>query len=352
LKLFSITHHIGIADLASVFTQLDHQLDFWSLSDHNHIMNWPTPHPDLLDRNSWRNISPAMCDAFYERYKSELGEYDVFITYYSPAMGMLFERFEKPIIMYIPLRYSTGLEIDPVRWKWFNDWIARMIPTGRVRFVVNNLYDQHYFHYHTGQHAALIPSLCDYTGAKYTGQYDKHIFLSKFHDFLNFIKVPNLVDKRTILNYQWQDMANFKSMVYLPYSNSNISVFENYTAGIPMLFPTFSLLKQLWKSYQNDGIMSELSWLQILGKDPTGLPVDDPNNYRSEVAFDKWVPLSDFYDTERLPHIQHYESIGELEEKLYTLNFAEISAMMLNAGEERKKRILTQWAEVLDCVSY
>ena len=346
MKLFTLSLHIGTKDLQTIFSRLGHTLDVWSISDHTHIFGEQRAQVDVCNQNTWRNLDQKMCDAFYERYKYELSGYDAFISYYTPAMAALFERFEKPIILYIPLRYESGLSTDSARWFWFNNWIEKNVSAGKINSIVtNNLYDQQYFKYYTGMDAQLIPSLCDYTGAQYTGKFDKHLFTSKFPDFLGFVGVPNLIDKKTIINYSWQDLANYRSMVYLPYSNSNISVFENYSAGIPMFFPTIDFLRQLWTHYRDKGVMSELSWFQILGLLlPIGIAANDPNNYQNPISFERWIPLSDFYS---LPHIQLYESIRDLEDKLLSLDLKKISEQMLEHNTYRREQILSDWDRIL-----
>lgn len=359
MKFFSLGLHIGIKDLQCIFEELGHSLDIWSLSDHNFVMSWETPHVDVINKANWWNLNVEMCDAFYARYKNELDKYDGFVCFYPPSFSLLYEKFNKPIIIQVPLRYEIQFLNDFFRWNWFNEYLLRNFSEDKKNIlVVNNKYDQLYMKLFLGKEFSLISSLCDYTNAEYSGRRKEFLYCSKLKisDFADFIKVSNIIDKSTIKNYSWQDIVDFKALIYIPYSNTNMSVFEQYASNIPLLFPSKDFLIHLRELYWNKGVMSECSWRQIFNlpqgsvikyKNDDFDDIPDPNDYRSLESFSFWSKLSDFYDDENLPYIEHFDSIGELEYKLITLDFSEISDNMKKFNIERKKRILGKWSELL-----
>jgi hypothetical protein len=176
------------------------------------------------------------------------------------------------------------------------------------------------------------------------------LYCSKFEEFNNWLPENDVISKSTIRGYSWQDIADFKAIIYMPYSNTLMSVFEQYSANIPLLFPTKDFLIQLWKQYSRHGVMSELSFRQIFDLSPNSL-IDcdglDPNNYESPESFVQWAGLSDFYDEEWMPHVEYYESVSELIFKINTLDFQEISARMKLFNGVRKERILDKWGKIL-----
>jgi hypothetical protein len=346
MKFFALDLHIGIRDIQHVFEQLGHSLDVWSISDHHHVMGWPRAAVDVVNQYSWMGLNKEMCDAFYERYKGELADYDGFVCFYPPAFSMLYEKFQKPIIVQVPLRYETPFFNDKFRWSSFNSYIQRGIDSGQIIPLVNNEYDKAYVEKFTGRSWTLLPSLCNYTGADYTGKRSEFLYFSKAVGLENLIKLPNLVNKSTVRGYSWQDIADYKALIYVPYSNTLMSLFEQYSANIPMFFPSQDFLVFLWKNFR--GVMSELSFRQIFGLSPgtiIGSSSPDPNDYRDEKSFISWAKSSDFYS---LPHVQLYDGFGDLEDKLGTVDFFNIHAKMYEYNQTRTREIIGLWQTVLN----
>lgn len=361
MKILDISLHIGSRDFQHICEQIGHEVDVWSISDHHRLMGWERKNIEILNQHTWRNLNQDMCDKFYERYKDELEKYDAFYCFYSPTFAMLYEKFDKPIIIHVPLRYETPFTNNPGMWNYYNEYIVSGVKSKKIILTTNNKYDQKYLKLFLAKNAELIPSICDYTNAKYSGDRDEFLFYSKFHSFLNYIKVPNIVDKNSLHNYSWKDIADFKSIVHLPYSNTYMSLFEQYSMNIPLIFPSYRFLYNLWRKNKNEPIMNEISWNKIFGlpsisqvkyrfsrkiKDSTGYP--DPNNYDSEQTFNYWIPNSDFYDEEWFPFIEYFDTIVELEYKMYTLNFKEISEKMKEFNVIKREKILNKWSEVLN----
>lgn len=362
MLFFDLDLHIGSLDIQNIFESLGHSLDIWSLSNHNHLVNWKRPKVDVINEKTWYNLNPLMCDNFYNRYKDELSEYNGFVTFYPPTFSMIYEKFNKPIIMNVPIRYETPLFYSKELWENFNNYLRDNIDNSLIIPISNNLYDSKYFELFVERECLIISSLCNYTNSQYTGKNNQFLYCSKNDDLINLIRVPNIINKSKIKNHAWQDIADFKAIVYIPYSNTLMSVFEQYNSNIPLLFPSKEFLFHL-KEREYKGIMSELSNNKIYSKPFEGFltnksiisysnsNIPDPNDYNSLETFKYWSVLSDFYDEERFPYIQHFDSFMDLEDKLYSLPFEEISDNMRKYNIKRKKRILKQWKEVFKKVS-
>lgn len=351
MKFFHLGLHIGIADIENIFKQLGHQLDICSLSNHNSIMGWKTPVIDIINQQSWRFFNQEMCDRFYDSYKNKFNSYDGFVTFYPPVFSLLFEKFNKPIIMVVPLRFDIPFVNDGNSWNWFINGLKKGISNRQIKFVVNNKLDQQYFKNYTGYDIQYISNLCEYTNMKYVGDKEEFLYCSKFKQLPGWL--PNISMKMQQIGYSWQDLVRFKALVYIPYTNTTMSFVEQYMMGIPMLFPSKDFLIRLWEQFKEEGVMSELSHKKIFGYEPK-TPINvtfeglDLNDYNNKESFIYWSGLSDCYDQENYPHIQYYDTIFDLEFKLLSLDFKDISARMKQFNITKKQKVLYSWKKTLD----
>lgn len=350
MKFFNLDLHISvIADIKKIFNDLGHQVDNWSISGHAHLMGKPLDKVDIINQNTWRNIDKIMVDQFYERYKGELETYDGFIVTHTPCFSLLYEKFDKPIITVASTRYEEPFSNDMLKWAKFNKYLQSNIDSGKIIPITNNKYDKKYTELFTDREWEYIPSLCEYTDCKYTGKIDKFLYSSKFKAALD---IKKLVDKDLVLQkgYEWQDVADFKGVVHVPYNVSTMSISEQYTANIPLFFPSYDFLSDLRSQFFNAGVLSETSWNQVHGLSSNSslfAGSQDPNNYMETETMMKWAKLSDFYDEENMPYIQYFHSFEHLRKLLDSSNIREISNNMKTKNKIRKEMVYNKWKEVL-----
>jgi hypothetical protein len=325
---------------------------------------------DVINAKNWSSIDKAMCDAFYERYKSELDEYDGFIVTHSPCFSMLYEKWRKPIICVASTRYEHPFSADRKAWENFNSFLRTKIDEGVLIPVANNKYDADYCSLFTQREWRVIPSLCDYTNAPYTGTRDESLLVSKYHEvppIRGLIRKdrefkPSLFSRAARkLGYSmgrrghsWQEIARFRSVVYIPYNASIMSIFEMYTSSIPMYFPSSSLLAELYKLGSIPGILSELSFNQVRGMAPGSVipcgPMD-PNNYVDEEAMMEWVAKSDFYDADNMAGLVYFNSFDELQHLMQNTDLGRVRRTMLEHNLVRKQRTHSAWTDLLATVN-
>mgnify|MGYP003643928005 CR=1 FL=1 len=354
MKFFNLDLHISvIADIKNIFEELGHEVDDWSISGHSWVMGKEPKQVKIINQNTWRNIDENLADQFYECYKEELSKYDGFIVTHTPCFSLLYEKFEKPIIVVASTRYEEPFSNNMAGWYKFNNYLQNGIDNKQIIPISNNKYDSKYTELFTGREWQTIPSLCEYTNSKYTGKKDLFLYSSKFKSAM---AVPKLVQKERELRsgYTWQELADYKGIVHVPYNASTMSIFEQYTSNIPLFFPNHDFLKDLRARYGQNGVMSELSWNQVFNHSSNSsifVGLDDPNNYKNNDMMMCWTKLADFYDKENMPHIQHFGSIEHLSHLIDTIDTDEVSEKMRLHNIVRRKDVYDKWQNVLKQIS-
>jgi hypothetical protein len=348
MNFFNLDCHISvIADIKKIFGDLGHNVDSWSVSGHNWIFNREPSKVDVVNQHTWTNLDQDMCDRFYERYKDELSKYDGFICTYPPAFSMIYEKFKKPIIIQVPIRYEVPFQRNVENWNKFNDYLRNGIDSGMIIPVANSEYDKRYFEFFVERECKLVPSICEYTNSDWNPTIDKFLYSSRLPMKFDTDKI---VDKSSLINYKWQDIANYKGIIIIPYNCSTMSIFEYYTSNIPIFCPSKKLMKELYSNYSSY-VLSELTWNQTFNQPPGSIiecdRSNDPNDYKNLDIMNKWIDYSDFYNEEWMPHITYFDTFEELPVKLNT-DLKEISNNMKDFNVNRKDRIYKEWSKIID----
>ncbi len=339
MKFFNIDLHISvIADIKNIFENLGHQVDSKCLSGHSWVFGKQPDKTKVIDSNNWQQIDESMCNRFYEEYKNELDKYDGFISAYPPAFGLLYEKFNKPIITVAATRYEYPFTFDSNRWKKLNTFLST---NKNVVRIANNLFDKHYCELFTEVDWDYIPSLCEYTQEKYEPNNEQLVLFTKRK------QLAETVDKSSLGRYTWKNLFQNKAIVHIPYNYSTMSIFEQYTANVPLLFPDKNYLLELFLKNES---MSEISFRQVFSAAPKSeLDVfSDPNCYNNLPTFIDNLNLADFYNEEWMPHLVYFKNEEELKHLKTNLNFQDISNKMKEKNVERKQLVYSSWKRKLE----
>jgi len=326
MKFFNIDCHIAvIADIKNILEHLGHEVDHWSISGHRHIFNYPSCPSPVINDGNWSKIDQKMCDDFYKHHKNELDKYDAFIVAYPTAFLKLYEKFNKPIIVVIPIRYDFPLHNDPSRLLWLEESLNN---NKNLILIANNEFDIHYSKLFFNRDIKLIPSLCDYTKEKYTPKHNSSIVFSK-----NFIEDENLIHQSKLGDYTYKDLYSYKSIVHFPYHNSTMSLFEQTTAGVPILMPSLKFILELInQNWPNRGIplFSELTFRGF-----------DDRRKRENFLNEKWLSLCDFYNNTY--SVNYFDSFSHLKQLLKNNN--------LVVNNKDKEKTYSAWKEIVQLIS-
>jgi|SRR2546428_1814776 len=350
MKFFNLDLHISvIEDIKTIFSEFNYTVDNWSISSHNWVFGKETKLVEVVNQYTWKHLNKEMCKRFYKRYKNELESYDAFIVTHTPLFSLMFQEFNKPIIVVASTRYEAPFTASYENWNWLNDSLRLMNKSNQLIPIANNLYDKNYCKYFTGFDWKYIPSLCDYTKSNWNPLSNSFLLDSKLLPLrLNNISV---IPKKQLGRYNWEDLTKYQGIIVIPYNASCMSVFEYYSASIPLFFPSYKFSLELYKQYREYGVYSELSWHQVFGMkggSAINFTQNDPNFYECDENMKNWIFYSDWYNEEWMPYITYFDSFKDLEEKIVRVNLYEISAKMKLHNIKRKEKIESLWKEVID----
>jgi hypothetical protein len=350
MNFFNLDMHASvIEDLKSIFTSLGHKVDNWSISNHCSVFGKSKKIIEMLENNNWKDIVKGeLWKKFYELYKNELSVYDAFITCYPPVFALLYQLFQKPILMVIPIRYEYPYHFDAESWNFFNEFLKKGIDEKRIFLVANSVYEKCYCENFLDREINYIPNLCEYTRLQYQ---NKANAFSIYYSREKLAEVRReIIWKEEVLKfpYQWNDLNKFNSIVHFPYQVSTMSIFEHYTANFPLFFPTERFLLQLYTSGKN--VLREITWNGYFGGQPgsviKGKSNIDPNNFNS--LSHEWLKYADYYNETWMPHIQYFDSFEQLNSSLFSCNFKNVSEQMRETNKWRKATIYQAWTNQIE----
>lgn len=326
LKLFNLDLHISvIEDIKDICHRLfgdQVEITNWSISQHNWVFDKPTPPIEAITATNWKTFSDKHIQSFHQAYDDWMATFDGFVVTHTPVFAMLFEKYNKPILIVNTCRFDQPFcwFKNPPMEEAFNQTLSRLITSGQAMIISNNLADQWYLQRKTGIQSSVLPSLCLYTKASYKPTKDTFIY---YGDPSLKPSVKGLADKPS-KGYSWQDLFSYRGIVHSPYEMSTMSIFEQFWAGVPLWFPT----KEFYKDCICEAKMEFAS--------PYDLGEEDPI---SEAELDQWLNRADFY---RLPFFQYYSSYEDLEKQLAEFSDTTCSARLAFL-EQTIQQILENW---------
>jgi hypothetical protein len=352
MKFFNLDCHVSvIADIRQILESMGHEVDSWSVSGHNWVFGKNSTKVDIVNQDTWHSLDKQMSDEFYERYKDELSKYDAFICTYPPSFAMLYEKFDKPIIIQIPIRYEVPFHKSENNWNYFNQYLRDGIDKNKIFVTANSEYDKQYFEFFVNRHCELIPSICEYTNTTWTPTKEQFLYSGRLP--INFDE-RDVINKSNLGKYDWSDITSFKGIIQIPYTCSTMSIFENYTSNIPMFFPSLKFMMQLYQNY-SDFVLSELTWNRIFGTSRQSIidcdRENDPNRFDNLEIMEKWISLSDFYNQEWMPHLIYFDSFEDLAQKLVNTDLVGVNKQMEEFNKKRKELIYSKWSNLIDKIN-
>lgn len=351
LNLFNLDLHISvIADFEYILKKMfpfDFNINAESMSGHAGIMNKEICNNFVVNRNNWKLLNQDLVYLFYTTHKHELEKYDGFVVTFSPAFALLYEKFNKPIIVINATRYEqpsshTG---NLKQWEWINQGLQRLNNKKLLITISNNLFDQLYLKQGTDINSIHIPSLCLYTNAQYDMiNADRQQFLiysSLKNEYNHLINLQNVIDINQIKPYNYMDLIKAKAIIHIPYEISTMSIFEHYSMNIPMIFPSKTFIKKIYKDNMLNFYGSYASLFN------TKVYPENLESLLGQNWFENIVDYADYYDVNNMPYITYFNSFEELPFILNSINFNKISDKMKEFNLKRRLKVYEQWSQLL-----
>jgi hypothetical protein len=240
------------------------------------------------------------------------------------VFAMLFEKYNKPVILINSCRYDIPFcwSGDMVTAKEYKECLHRLNDKKLLIAVSNNKADQLYTKIGCNIVTKHIPSLCAYTNMKYSPIKDTFLCYSGNVDH------PLVTPKSQLGHgYKWDELTKFKGIIHFPYEISTMSLFEQFTAGIPLFFPSKEyMIKtvniQSVAAYWGNNLHEDLK--QFSGKS-------------------LWIENADFYNVFISPNVYIFDSIPHLISMLESFEWKDDSKVL----ESYRTNIKESWGLLL-----
>jgi hypothetical protein len=348
IRLFNMDLHISvIEDVKTVLNKLygnKVNITEWSLSGHCWVFNRIPATVDIINQQTWKYINKEMIEIFVQKYYNFLNTFDGFIVTHSPVFTLLYEKFNKPIILINSTRYEL-----PFSWPWKHNlemWdyltnkLKEMYNNKQLFIISNNQADHDYLQIATQIDSIIIPSLCKYTNSNYNPSSDKFVIYSDFSNLIS--EKDNIVKKCNYIgdNYKYSDLYKCKGIIHLPYQISTMSLFEQYTANIPLLFPSKRLLKEL---VTNGKSQFDVRYTTLFDGNKRSYPQYLKDALDDDKYINFFIDKADYYNTDVFKYINYYDSLESIEDLVNSINTDEISKKMFEWNKIREKLIYNKW---------
>lgn len=300
----------------------------WCLSGHAWVMKRNQDNPEHINPSTWKYLNEDMIQKFQTKYDSFLKTFDMFIVGFASSFAMVYEKYNKPIIMMnavhydIPFCFTKDIRML-VKW---NECLDRLNRRGLLTIVSNNRAHEEYTRMGCGIAPIYVPSLCLYTNTTYTPTRPTFLLING--------SLPDhpLVTRKSELPtpHEWSDITKFRGLINFPYDVSLMSMFEHFTAGCPLFFPS----KAYWKA--NPGIQSISAYWGA----------QTPEYLAKFTALDNWIDLADPYTTFQSPNTYYFDSIPHLFELIETFKYVDDSEFR----RAHIEKVKLQWKSILHTI--
>ena len=350
VKLFNLDLHISvIKDIQYILSEIYFdkiEIVNWSLSRHSWVFNENSMIPEIINSDTWKDINLNMINDFVNKYKDFLKTFDGFIVTHTPVFSLLYETFNKPIILINSTRYEQPFSWNNnvEMWNYLNIKLKELYDKKILIAVSNNKADAKYLKYGTGIDSVIIPSLCLYTNSVYSPKNDKFIINNNFNIFEN----KYIINKNNCLKekYTWDELYSYKGIIHIPYEISTMSIFEQYSANIPLFFPSKKYLHELIKN----GHTLKSRYNKHTDNNNYHDNLNECLNDNSWLNF--WINNADYYDENNMKYIIYFDNNTHLIDLIKNTNTNILSEKMKEHNTIRKKDVYNSWKNIFDKVFF
>ncbi len=332
MKILHLTFHKGCQkEFESVAKEFGFQLDTW------YIQSLPTYSFDGTNAgNGLYNVGHDRAQRVWDLHKNEFNEYDAIITSDTAPLARIFlqNNFSKPLIIWICNRFDysdrASLDCKFPDSEYYDLW--RSIPSRPNVAMIGYTDIEHVYTKSKGvESGTLLIKPCGFVEALDYLEPDptkgKMFYLPPYHNetkFMNFSQFLNNIgiENRCGRYSSPRELTQYKGIIHLPYSWSNLAFFENISLGIVYFIPTFDFMRTLY-SQEN-----------YFFPNPDMLFTND-NHLKTE-----------WYHPDHSSFIVYFSSWEDLNEKINLTDFENMHNKTLTYAKQHRTIMLDRWKQV------
>ncbi len=369
LSFYGIDHHHAVLwDIKQTLRPLGVTVDFVWLCDGRPPVNEAIPSNDPPFYSSldiYQKPPEWKVDSvFQSRLETK---YDAIITSHSFVTASRFRDVNLPQFHINSTRFGNSWVSDPAKHTYLVESFQELLRKKKLQVIHNNLGDSLYFHQFLTadpSQECVLPSLCQsmmrqrlksVNPMKFLIWDTRQVLLQK--DASPFMKAlwtlcqqkqADAFDSQAILLAQTKSylpegyLDKYTAVIHIPYNISTMSIFQQVSANIPVWVPSKRLLKELWTDPKE---CNELSWTVFSpGSEKQASFLDQARN---PDAVQMWIDNSDFYENRISDCIFTFDSISELLEMIFTVNYQEAIEKNTKSFLRRVENTIATWETLL-----
>ncbi len=343
MKALHFDAHIGVhQEIKWILNKLFPEgLELTSLciSDHCHIIGRERDKVEIVNEKTWLDLSKSRVEEFRRIYRDYLKQFDLFIVGHPCSFALLFFELDKPVLMYNTCRSDL-----PYCWTkdwealhYYNESLEREYKRGTLCVVANNLADQAYTSLAPhGISPVFLPTIGAYKQLPIQAEMRNNLLSFGNISWANqFCRVENITQSKSLGEYDDGILGEFRAIIHIPKDISLMSIFEQYSSGIPLIFPSINFYRNLAR----EGIVVPQSryWLH-------GTNNQYPGYLKPAIEgdwVDWWLSRADFFN--HLNIVNYFDSIEDFQalcKDPIKFLFTSPSPAQLNV---RNSSLLLQW---------
>ena len=320
MKILHLSLHKGcINDLSYVLTKLN--LEFESMFFFNETYTDCTP---------YYRMTREQANIWWNKYKDYFNNFDCIITSDTAPLSRIFlqNNWSKKLVIWICNRFDYNIEGDQDYYNLIQNAVNNPLVDVIGYTAFENVYCKLVRNIDIGN-KVITP--CGSISNVYDNFIDKKelndiVLLPPYHNETIFMNLSKTLDDIGIKNYCGRyngpmDFKNYKAIVHIPYSWSNLALFESLSLQIVIFIPSKTFILQLAK---------------------------EPNFFTPNLSFlFTHIDISEWYNDKHKELIIYFDSWNDLKEKILTLNYEEHKLKLKDYKDNHEKNILNEWREVL-----
>ena len=337
LKVLHLTFHKGCKqEFEKVAHELSLDLTTWF------IPNLPPYYFDEQAKgNALYNIGHDRAERIWLSHKDYFETFDVILTSDTAPLARIFLQngWTKPLLVWICNRFdytdATSLDCDFPDPEFY-ELFSHAMSLRNVKMIAYTAFEHHYTKtkgVDTGN-LTITPigfnDLLDNAEVSCIPQdiiKSNTFFLPPYHNETIFMNLSEKCINLGIPAYCGRyngplNLKDFKGIIHLPYSWSNLALFENMQMGIPYFIPSIKFLHELL----------------LQGK------YFHPN--ASCLIHEELYKLSEWYSPENSAIFTYFDSWEDLQEKIAKGDYDEIRKQTLLHAHKKKETMLERWKAI------